>query len=136
MIIQSRSPDPLRPAPTWRQRLNVFWLLRDDLRSGGWAPSSWFSRNSFANAKAVVLGVCHLDRVVITTRSPWTWPAYGARGWNAGWTITAGWRFLFPLPFIAHRGARWEWCIGWKTSGSVTITWRRANSPNAGPTPD
>lgn len=134
MIIARRTPDPLRPAPTWRQRLNVFWLARDDQRSAQWSPKTWFSRNSFANAKAVVIGVAHHHRAVITTHSPWT---FAPHGWNLGWTIPAGRRFALPLPLIAHRGARWEWCVGWKTSGSFTpITFRRANSPNAGPEPD
>lgn len=134
MIIARRSPDPLRPAPTWRQVLNVFWLARDDQRNTAWAAKVWFSRNSFANGKAVVVGVAHLSRAVITTNSPWTWPIHG---WNLGWTIPAGWRCILPLPLIAHRGVRWEWSIGWKTNGTFSpITFRRANSPNAGETPD
>lgn len=127
MLCTHRAPQPGRKAPTPLQIVNPIWLLGDVLRPAGWPWWDHFKRNPCANLHNVVLGVAHLEHVTVTTHSPWTW---AVQGWNMGWTVAAGWRVMFPLPFISRRGKRWEWCIGWKTSGTASITYRRANSPN------
>lgn len=144
MLCTHRAPQPGRKAPTLLQIANPIWLLGDVNRPAGWTWWDHFKRNPCANLHNVVIGVAHLEHVTVTTHSPWTW---AVQGWNMGWTVAAGWRCVQPLPFISHRGfwgpvlrrcgwmpyvaiERMEFCIGWKTSGTASITYRRANSPN------
>lgn len=127
MIASQRAPMYGRTAPTIWQIANPIWLAGDACRPSRWGWWAHFMRNPFYNLKAVVLGVSHLPRVVVATHSAWT---LAESGWNAGWTIAHGWRGMLPLPFVSYRGTRWEWVIGWKTSGGLATTLRRANSAN------
>ena len=118
-----------RPATLW-QWLNPVWWLSDEERNPAWPWWRWWLRNPFANLWAVIVGVQHLPRVVVTT-----YPGnFAARGWVFAWTLADG-RWL-PLPYASFRCRWFEWACGWKTHGGFSpITLRRANAPNAGPTP-
>lgn len=132
---------PNRPAPTLLQRINPIWWLGDTERplpvyradgtlESGWSWWAWFKRNPCANFGSVIIGCAHQYRRVIYTTSPYS---YADDGWNHAHVIPEG--AWFRRPFWSFRGKRWERCIGWKTSGNFAIDWRRANSPNAEPTP-
>lgn len=45
-----------------------------------------------------------------------------AGGWNWAFTFS-GW---FPRPFVSHRGARWQWYIGWRPPhGALGVKFQR-----------
>jgi len=131
VIIARRSPDPLRPAPTLRQRINPIWWLGDVERNPNWSRWSWFKRNPCANFTMTIIGIAHKERDCYYSRSPWT---YEVSGFNWGYSIPTGFPQI-PFPFISYRGKRIEFALGWKTSGGFTMSVRRANSPNAEETP-
>lgn len=116
---------PNRPVPTFLQVINPWFWLCDTERNMKWSWWQWFKRNPFHNFKAVILGVSHKERTCYY-KCGWTYPPYG---WNFGY-ITIKRSFL-PLPFIAHRGDKYEYALGWMTSGTFATTFRRENSPNA-----
>lgn len=133
----------LRLPATSSQRTDLAWLVGDTQANRRWSWWRWLLRNPAANAFAVVFGVAHRYRIVVTTTSPWTYVPGG--GWNFAWTLADG--CPVPLPLVSYRG-RWplgwlhrfwsripaeiETAVGWKTSGGLTpLTFRRAYSPNA-----
>lgn len=117
-----------KPATLW-QALNPVWWASDEKRNKKWSWWRWFVRNHFTNFLSVIVGVCHETRECFYSSSGWT---YAVTGWNYGYTKV---RHYPLLPFVSHRGTKWEWCIGWMTSGKLDIEFRRANSPNATETP-
>jgi hypothetical protein len=134
MSLDIRQPN--RAAPPWRQILTpiwcpwrvVAWLMADDHRNTRWSWLHWSLRNPVYNLAATVLGIAHRQRAVTCRRGPgWTWAPLG--GWNWGASLPMG--SLIARPFLSHRGSTWEWMIGWKTSGVLSITCRRSCSPNA-----
>lgn len=131
--------EPLRPAPTWLQRVDPYWWLSDENRNPMWRWWKWFKRNPATNFCSVIVGVAHRRRTVYTLR-PGEF-TLAPQGFNAGVTVPdrPWWAWLLcPVvyPFLSHRGVKWEWVTGWKTSGTFSLlTFRRANSPNATPTP-
>jgi hypothetical protein len=128
LICDHRAPN--RRSATYLQAINPLWWAGDVERPVKWSWWQHFKRNPFANFSKVIIGCAHKDRLVIYTDSPWT---YAEDGWNHGWIIPEG--AWFARPFWAFRGQKWERCIGWKTSGTFSIDWRRANSPNQAEAP-
>jgi hypothetical protein len=138
-MLYSTHREPLRSAPTWAELLNPFWWLSDTERNMAWPWWQWFLRNPATNFFSVIVGVAHCYRTVHALRpGEYTLPP---RGFNAGITVVdrPPWaRVLSPVvyPFMAWRGEKYEWIVGWKTSGTFSlITFRRANAPNAAPLP-
>ncbi|HPS76517.1 MAG TPA: hypothetical protein PLS53_00015 [Thermoanaerobaculaceae bacterium] len=139
MMFYSMHREPLRPVPTWAQRLNPFWWLSDTERNMAWPWLKWFLRNPATNFFSVIMGVAHRARTVHTLK-PGEY-TLAPQGFNIGITVVQKpwWaQVLWPLvyPFLSYRGEKWEWVTGWKTSGTFSlITFRRANAPNAAPLP-
>lgn len=143
MLWTAHDRAPIRQPAQAAQRTDVAWLLGDVEANRRWSWLRWLWRNPATNLMAVVLGVSHRHRLVVSTTSPWTFVPGG--GWN--WAFTCADGCLLPRPLISYRG-RWplgwinrfvpripaeiEVAIGWKTSGDLTLlTVRRAYSPNA-----
>jgi hypothetical protein len=116
---------PNRNPPTFLQAINPYWWLCDVERNPEWTWWAWFKRNPAHNFKSVIIGVCHKERICHYKGSGWTLPEYG---WNYGYTTVNGYP---PLPFIAHRGDKYEYAFGWMTSGAFATTFRNEHSPNA-----
>jgi hypothetical protein len=131
MIRDHREPN--RPPATLAQLLNPLWWAGDEDRpSFSWSWLQWFLRNPFANFLAVIVGIAHCSRSQWYTRSAWTYAENG--GLNAGWSV-ADCGFI-PRPFVSYRASRFEFMVGWKTSGCLSLgQFRRAKSPNAGLNP-
>jgi len=121
---------PNRVSPTILQALNPLWWADDAERNPRWPRWRWFLRNPCCNFLSVIIGVADCHRTVYYSRSPWT---FAETGCNYGYTLIDG--GCIRLPFVSYRGKRVEAGIGWKTSGGFGIALRRANSPNAEPTP-
>jgi hypothetical protein len=110
--------------------LNPVWLASDEHRNLTWPWFLWFLINPCANLLSVVLGVSHRTRTVTWARGEgWTY----TDGWNWGWTVTL--ESKLRLPFVSYRGRYVEWSVGWKTSGAVGLTFRKARAKNTAPTP-
>ena len=121
---------PNRRAPTWAQVLNPFWLASDDERNRAWPWLLWFCINPFCNLLSVVLGISHRTRTICVAKGDgWTYTP----GWNWGWSMAEESRLR--LPFISYRGRWFECMIGWKTSGALGTSFRKANARNAPPLP-
>lgn len=112
---------PNRPAPTIAQRCNPLWWALDTERPANQSAIGWFFRNPFCNFLSVVVGIAHRHRVVRVVRGVgWTF----CDGVNCGYSTTQG--GLIPLPFISFRALGMEGMVGWKTSGGLGMSLRKA----------
>jgi hypothetical protein len=121
---------PCRKAPRFRDLINPVWYFSDDtqpINGPSWTWSAWAKRNILSNFTSVVIGVGHLPHY-FHAEADTIWRADGKLrlAWTSAW--------LRPwLPLLSWKSATRERCIGWKTDGSFSITWRVKNAHEAQP---
>lgn len=101
--------------PTWREKLNPLWWINWSQRH-----EFWWKKNPLHNFTNYVIGVRdrRFRRYGRAPASVW----HPLHRWN--WAMIVVDCPKLYLPFIAYRGQRVEWYVGWREKGNFGISLR------------